>query len=367
MISRKLLYIIVGTRPNFIKVTQFKKIAANRKDLHIRIVHTGQHYDDKMSKIFFKQFGLVPDSIINLTSSTENSQIAEIMMRLEETFTAEKPDCIMVVGDVNSTLAGALVANKMGIKLVHLESGLRSNDRSMPEEINRILTDHLADKLFVTEQSGIDNLLREGKNPEQIHFVGNTMIDTMLAYDKEITESDILNKLNISSQGFVLMTIHRPATVDTKEGLVKLFKLLNKLNQKLKIIFPIHPRTLKNITKFDLEDELKNNDNLILTEPLDYFAFQKLIKECCYILTDSGGIQEESTQRRVPCLTLRPNTERPVTISKGTNTLVPFEIELLLEYINLIDSGTYKVGTIPDYWDGKATERVLDIVSMFIQ
>jgi len=364
--KKRLLYIIVGTRPNFIKVTQFKKAAAKREGLEIRIVHTGQHFDDKMSKIFFTQFGLEPDKIINLTSTTANSQIAEIMIRLEETFTANRPDCIMVVGDVNSTLAGALVANKMGIKLAHLESGLRSNDRSMPEEINRIITDQLADILFVTEESGIDNLVKEGKQAAQIHLVGNTMIDTMLAFDDEIAASDILDIFKIVSHEFVLMTIHRPATVDNKEGLNKLFQLLKRLNKKRKIIFPIHPRTLKNIAKFGLEEELNSIENLILTEPLDYFAFQKLIRDCCYILTDSGGIQEESTQRGVPCLTLRPNTERPVTISCGTNTLIPFEIDMVLKYVDMIDSGNYKVGSIPPMWDGKATERVLDNLFTFI-
>lgn len=336
------------------------------EDLEIRIVHTGQHFDDRMSKIFFTQFDLEPDKIITLSSSTANSQIAEIMIRLEETFIEDRPDCIMVAGDVNSTLAGALVANKMGIKLAHLESGLRSNDRTMPEEINRILTDQLADILFVTENSGIDNLVKESKALHQIHFVGNTMIDTMLAFDDKIESSNILNLLKIKTREFVLMTMHRPATVDNKEGLIKLFQLLSILSKNRKVIFPIHPRTLKNIARFGLQDELNSINNLILSEPLDYFSFQKLIKECCYVLTDSGGIQEEASQRGVPCLTLRPNTERPVTISSGTNTLIPFEIDSVLKYVNMIESGLYKVGSIPPNWDGKATERVLEIIRLFI-
>ncbi len=361
--TKKLIYIIVGTRPNFIKVTRFKEVGTIYKNIEIKIIHTGQHFDDKMSKVFFAQFGLQPDKIIDLKSTTANSQIAEIMMRLEEIFISDRPDCVMVVGDVNSTLAGALTANKMGIRLVHLESGLRSCDRTMPEEVNRIITDQLADDLFVTEQSGVNNLLKEGKDYGQIHFVGNTMIDTMFAFDKQIDQNDILEKLAIRSHEFVLMTMHRPATVDNKEGLEKLFQLLRKINIKHKIIFPIHPRTQKNIFRFELNKELENIENLVMTEPLDYFAFQKLIKESVYIVTDSGGIQEEATQRGVPCLTLRPNTERPVTITAGTNSLIPFEIEKVLNYVKMIEEGRYKKGTIPELWDGKATERVLEVIA----
>lgn len=362
MIQKK-LYIIVGTRPNFIKVTQFKKAAQKYKHLEIKIIHTGQHFDDKMSKVFFRQFGLEPDEIINLQSSTVNAQIGEIMTKLENEFISAKPDCIMVVGDVNSTLAGALVANKMNIMLVHLESGLRSFDRTMPEEINRLVTDQLADHLFVTEQSGIDHLINEGKKSEQIHFVGNTMIDTLIAFEKEIDATHIMQELKLQPKEFVLMTMHRPATVDNKEGFDKLFQLIKKVAEKKKIVFPIHPRTMKNISNYGLSEELKKIKNLILVDPLDYFAFQKLIKECFFILTDSGGIQEESTQYRVPCLTLRPNTERPSTITLGTNTLVPFETEIVFQHINAIENGTYKKGNIPPLWDGSATERVLKVIT----
>lgn len=356
----KKISIVVGTRPNFIKITQFKRLATEIDGLNIEIIHTGQHFDEKMSLIFFEQFGLKPDYIINLNATSVIAQIGEIMTKLEAYFSESKPDLIIGVGDVNSTLAAALVANKMNIKLAHLESGLRSNDRTMPEEINRIITDQLADILLVTEESGRINLLAEGKSPDQIFMVGNTMIDTMLAFDEEIDESLILKKLDLKSKQFILMTMHRPATVDSLEGLQMLLHLLISIPNELKIVFPIHPRTIKNLERLKLLDQFRKLPGLILTDPLDYFSFQKLIKECKFILTDSGGIQEESTQRLVPCLTLRPNTERPVTVTTGTNTLVNFDVEEILKYINQIQNGTYKKGNIPPLWDGKATMRVLD-------
>lgn len=360
--KQKKICIVVGTRPNFIKVTQFKRVNSYFNDVEIRIIHTGQHFDEKMSKIFFSQFKMQPDEMIQLNAGTVNGQIGEIMTKLEAYFLDFKPDLVVVVGDVNSTLAGALVANKMNIRLAHLESGLRSFDRTMPEEINRIITDQLADELFVTEESGIRHLIQEGKQPGQIHFVGNTMIDTMLAFEPEIEASNIIEDLGLEAGKFILMTMHRPATVDSKEGLEHLFSLLVQIDSGFKIVFPIHPRTLKNIHNFGMDAELKKIKNLVLTEPLDYFSFQKLIKYCRFILTDSGGIQEESTQRGVPCLTLRPNTERPVTITLGSNTLVPFNSEAVLANINSILSGTYKHGQIPPLWDGKATERVIDVL-----
>jgi UDP-N-acetylglucosamine 2-epimerase (non-hydrolysing) len=356
----KKITIVVGTRPNFIKVTQFKKIASQIEDLTIEIVHTGQHFDGKMSKIFFDQFGLNPDHIINLEAATPVAQIGEIMAKLEAFFLESKPDVIVAVGDVNSTLAAALVANKMKLKLAHLESGLRSNDRTMPEEINRIITDQLADILLVTEESGRLNLLAEGKSPDQIFLVGNTMIDTMLAFEDDIDRSQILDDLSVKSKEFILMTMHRPATVDSFDGLNLLLNLLMNLPNDLKVVFPIHPRTIKNMESYQLIDQFRNLSNLILTEPLDYFSFQKLIKECKFILTDSGGIQEESTQRLVPCLTLRPNTERPVTVSTGTNTLVSFDVKEIMSYIKEVQGDTYKKGNIPEFWDGKATARVLE-------
>jgi UDP-N-acetylglucosamine 2-epimerase (non-hydrolysing) len=361
----KKIDILVGTRPNFIKVTQFKKVAAQKGGLDIRIIHTGQHFDKNMADVFFEQFELAPDIFLNVSSDSPNSMIAKIMLKLEEVLMQNKPDLFIVVGDVNSTMAGAITANKMNIKLAHLESGLRSFDRTMPEEFNRMVADELSDYYFVTEQSGYDNLLKEGKDKENIFFVGNTMIDTLVAFEGQIQKSDIIQKLNIQPGKFVLMTMHRPATVDHKEGLEKLLDLMEMVSQSYTIVFPIHPRTIKKAEELGMKDRLEKIKNIVLTEPLDYFAFQKLIADCKFILTDSGGIQEESTFRQKPCLTLRPNTERPSTVDIGSNTLVPFDIDEVKKHISSIESGTYKKGNIPPLWDGKATERVVERIKNF--
>lgn len=359
-----IIYVLVGTRPNFIKVTRFKEVASQYKGMEVSIIHTGQHYDEKMADVFFRQFKMVPDHFLNIASASPNKQVAEIMIKLEDLIDRiGKPDIFLVAGDVNSSLAGALFANKLSIKLGHIEAGLRSFDRTMPEEINRLLTDELSDVFFVTESSGMEHLLKEGKNPNSIHFVGNTMIDTMVAFEKEIESSSILEQLQLSDGNFVLMTMHRPATVDNRIELDKLLQLIEHVSKRYKIVFPIHPRTIKNAREFGLFDRIQNNKQLICTDPLDYFSFQKLVKHCAFILTDSGGIQEESTYRGKACLTLRPNTERPVTVTEGTNTLVPFDLNIIKEYLSQIENGGYKKGVVPKYWDGKATERILDLIS----
>lgn len=359
------ILILIGTRPNFIKVTRFKTVAKQLyPQLSIQIVHTGQHYDEKMADVFFRQFNLTPDYYLNIAPASANKQMAEMMIKLEDLIDRiGKPDLLLVPGDVNSTLAGALFANKHQIRLGHIEAGLRSFDRSMPEEFNRILTDELSDLFFVTEPSGLKHLVNEGKTANNIHMVGNTMIDTMVAYETEIDGSKILNELQLSNKKFVLMTMHRPATVDVETELVKLIELIELISINYTVVFPIHPRTIKNAKAFGLYERFSHIRNLITTEPLDYFAFQKLIKHCSFIVTDSGGIQEESTYRLKPCLTLRPNTERPVTLDIGTNTLLPFDIELVKKEIANIEDGTYKVGKIPEMWDGKATERILKIIA----
>jgi len=362
----KKILVIVGTRPNFIKVTQFKK-AAIQFNFDLKIVHTGQHFDDKMANVFFEQFNLKPDYFLNTSQGLDREGlIAEITSSLEklikETFT---PDLVVVVGDVNSTLAGANAAKNCGLKLAHLESGLRSFDETMPEELNRILTDKISDYFFVTEQSGYDHLISEAHTKDSIFFVGNTMIDTMVAFSKEIENSPILKELNLQEKQFVLMTMHRPATVDNKEGLQKLLEILTEVNKTYKIVFPVHPRTTKNIEALGLKEKFAAIKGLIFTEPLGYFAFQKLIKHSKFILTDSGGIQEESTFLQVPCFTLRPNTERPITCTLGTNTLVPFEVKTILNYISQVESGTYKKGQIPPLWDGKATQRAFEAINKF--
>ncbi len=361
---RKNFLVVIGTRPNFIKVTRFKKIAASYPNINLKIVHTGQHFDNNMADVFFEQFNLTPDFFLNISKGSASTQIAEIMVKLEELIlTKFKPSLMLVVGDVNSTLAASVTANKLTIPIAHIESGLRSFDRTMPEEFNRLVTDQLADYLFITEPSGKENLLKENIASNKMHLVGNTMIDTLVEFSPQIEKSAILNKLNLQVQKYVLTTIHRPATVDSKEGLIKLIALIEIITKKYKAVFPIHPRTVNNLKKFELYDKLIENKNLITTEPLDYFAFQKLIKYCKFIITDSGGIQEESTFLQVPCLTLRNNTERPITCTKGTNTLVPFEINEIEKYILQIENGTYKKGQIPDLWDGHATERIFSVLS----
>ncbi len=363
MVKKKKIIIVIGTRPNFIKITQFKKEAKKFSNLEIKIVHTGQHYDTKMADVFFEQFNLVPDYFLNIAPSTANKQMAEIIDKLEDVFLDYRPDWVLVVGDVNSTFAAALTANKLDIKIAHLESGLRSFDSSMPEEHNRILTDAISNMFFVTEQSGMVNLLKEGKTKHNTFMVGNTMIDTMVAFKKEIQKSSILSKIGLTPNEFVLMTMHRPATVDSKAGLQKLIQLIETITKKFKVVFPIHPRTVNNMEYFNLHERLKKNKNLVITAPLDYFSFQKLIKEAKLIITDSGGIQEETTYLQVPCLTLRSNTERPVTVTVGSNELIPFDIKVIDKKINTIVNGTYKAGKRPKFWDGKSTERIIKILS----
>jgi UDP-N-acetylglucosamine 2-epimerase (non-hydrolysing) len=356
------LLIVVGTRPNFIKITQFKKVNAQLGNpFEIKIVHTGQHYDDKMADVFFRQFELSPDYFLNIPAESANTQIAEIMIRLEKVLKEFQPSLVMVAGDVNSTFAGAFTAHKTGFKVAHIESGLRSFDRSMPEEINRILTDEITNFYFVTEQSGLDNLLAEKKSPDAMFFVGNTMIDTIVGFEEKIQSSTILETLKIKKHAFALMTMHRPATVDFKEGLEKLLDIIDFITKTRHLVFPIHPRTTSKLEHFGLMHRITSNKKLMLTEPLDYFAFQKLISSCDFIITDSGGIQEESTFRQIPCLTLRANTERPSTITIGTNELVPFDVQIVNEKIDAIHSGKFKKGNIPPHWDGNATLRILEV------
>lgn len=356
------ILIVVGTRPNFIKITRFKKVNAEMGNpFDIRIVHTGQHYDDKMAAVFFQQFELEPDFFLNIPAASANTQMAEIMLRLEKVVNDFDPALVMAVGDVNSTFAAAFTAHKSGKKVAHIESGLRSYDRGMPEEINRLLTDEITDYYFITEQSGMDNLLKEGRSADKLFFVGNTMIDTLVGFDHKINECDVLDTYKLKVNEYVLMTMHRPATVDFEDGLKKLLDIIEYITANYDLVFPIHPRTLAKLNSFGLMDRVKANKRLLLTDPLDYFAFQKLTADCKFVITDSGGIQEETTFRRVPCLTLRPNTERPSTVWIGTNELVPFEIEKVQKKISEIINGTYKKGAIPPMWDGHSTERILEV------
>lgn len=360
----KKVFILVGTRPNFIKITQFERAFNKYKDeIKLKLVHTGQHFDKNMSEVFFEQLGIkAPDYYLNISSGTPNSQIGNIILELEKVFLEDRPDLLIVVGDVNSTLAGAIAANKLGIKMAHLESGLRSFDRNMPEEHNRVVTDFLADYYFITEQSGIDNLVKAGVEKERMFFVGNTMIDTLVAFDDQIRNSEVMNKLGLRPKNFALMTMHRPSNVDNKEGCQLILNLIKSICEQNNLVYPIHPRALKNYEKFGLSDELKSIDGLKLLEPLDYLSFQQLVLYSQFVITDSGGIQEETTFRRVPCLTLRPNTERPSTIEIGSNKLLPFDLDKIMIEVNDIRKGEYKQGEVPNLWDGKSSDRIADYI-----
>lgn len=360
----KKILTIVGTRPNIIKITRFGQEYQKYMHLEYRLLHTGQHYSQNMSDVFFDELQLKqPDFVLKTDTTTVVAQLVHIMQGIEQAIHTYKPDLMVVVGDVNSTLAAALVANKMGIPLAHLESGLRSSDRSMPEEINRILTDAITDIFFVTEQSGVENLTKEGKSQDQIYLVGNTMIDTLVAYDEPIKASDILQKLQVKPDTYALMTMHRPGNVDTEEGLLKIIEVIAFLTRQTRIVFPIHPRTLNKLKEYNLLNKLTGNKNLILMEPAGYLDFQHLILHARFVITDSGGIQEETTFRQIPCITLRPNTERPSTVEIGSNTLLNFDTEKIQSTVEKIFSNAYKHCAVPPLWDGKATERIFEVIS----
>ena len=320
------------------------------------ICHTGQHYDVNMSKIFFEELELPqPDFYLGVGSGSHAEQTAKIMIEFEKVLIQENPDLVIVVGDVNSTIACSLVAVKLGIKVAHVEAGLRSFDRTMPEEINRLLTDQIADYLFVTEKSGIENLKNEGIPDEKIFFVGNTMIDSLVHYLPKIENSTILDDLNLKPREYIVVTLHRPSNVDNPENLVKIFNEFKKIAEKIKIVFPIHPRTKRTLQSANIDYE---HPNILLIEPVGYISFIKLVKNSLIVLTDSGGIQEETTYLKIPCLTLRKNTERPITAEIGTNKLIGIEYNKIAEECFETINNPPKNSQIPPLWDGKAAERI---------
>jgi UDP-N-acetylglucosamine 2-epimerase (non-hydrolysing) len=351
--------ISVGTRPNFVKVAQFKRVADQIGGFDITIAHTGQHYDDKMSRVFLNQFNMCPDYNLAVRKRDAAGQIGEMVSKFSDILRKHKPDLILVPGDVNSTLAAAITAYGSGVRIAHLEAGLRSFDLKMPEENNRIITDSLSDYFFVTEPSALVNLIQEGKDFRKIHFVGNTMIDTLIHYRDKIEKSQVLEVHKLTHYNYILVTMHRPAQVDNMIGAESIMLLLKTIASSTTVIFPCHPRTRANFLKFNLTHDLNLIDNLVITDPQDYFSFQKLIKYAKLILTDSGGIQEESTFYGTTCLTLRQNTERPITCTKGTNTLVGTDISGILEQI---DKKGKTDASIPEFWDGKSTQRILTIL-----
>ncbi|MBN2316394.1 MAG: UDP-N-acetylglucosamine 2-epimerase (non-hydrolyzing) [Sedimentisphaerales bacterium] len=354
---------VVGARPNFMKIAPLMNEYGRREKIHSILVHTGQHYDDKMSDLFFNELE-IPKPHVNLEvgSGSHAVQTGEIMQRFEPVLTGYWPDVVVVVGDVNSTIACGLVAVKLGIKLAHVEAGLRSGDRAMPEEINRILTDSISDYLFCTEQSGLNNLLLEGVSEKKIFFVGNVMIDTLLNNKIKAERSDVLNRLQLNGNDFAVLTLHRPSNVDDPNVLGGILDALEVIAKDMPIVFPVHPRTRKMFDSGSLGDRMGKMLNLRPTEPLGYLDFLKLMSHARIVLTDSGGMQEETTILKVPCLTLRENTERPITAEIGSNRIVGTNPARIIEaYRHAMNGGWREPGT-PPLWDGHAARRIVDIL-----
>lgn len=363
---------IVGARPNFMKIAPLMRAYKQYNDsINPVLVHTGQHYDETMSKTFFEQLDIPrPDINLGVGSGSHAEQTAKIMMSFEKLIKDEKPDIVLVVGDVNSTMACTITAAKFGIKTVHVEAGLRSFDMTMPEEINRKVTDSICDYLFTTEESANKNLRNEGVKEERIFFVGNVMIDTLAYYLDKIkdmplpfrglTQNNSTDIDGIVEKNYATLTMHRPSNVDDRSVLEGIFFTLEKIQKEIPIVFPMHPRTRKNIDHFGLSGKVSGMRNLIITEPIGYFEFLRLNKTAKFILTDSGGLQEETTYLRIPCLTLRENTERPVTIDVGTNVLVGSDPDTILDEYGKIMNGNFKKGRTPFLWDGHAAERIVE-------
>ncbi len=359
--GKKKVHLIVGARPNFMKMAPlYKEFSRYPEEFEVTLIHTGQHYDERMSKFFFDDLQLPkPDEYLEVGSGTHGAQTARIMERYEEVLIRATPDLVIVAGDVNSTAACAIDAVKLHIPVAHLEAGLRSGAKSMPEEINRILTDAISDFLLTPSPDADENLLAEGKPADSIFLVGNIMIDSLVEYQEKARTSGILKTLNLTPQKYALITLHRPGNVDNRPGLLTILNAFAEISKHIRLVFPIHPRTRKRITEFALDEMVQNMPNLTLIEPAGYYDFMKLQMDAQFILTDSGGIQEESTFFGIPCLTLRPNTERPITIREGTNILVKLETSTIIEAAQNILDGNTKTGRIPKKWDGKTAQRIV--------
>jgi UDP-N-acetylglucosamine 2-epimerase (non-hydrolysing) len=358
------IFNVVGARPNFMKIAPIYREMKKITKFNTHLIHTGQHYDEKMSKMFFEDLELPePDIYLGVGSGTHAQQTAKIMIEFEKVLNKFQPELVIVVGDVNSTIACSLVAIKLGIKVAHVEAGLRSFDRTMPEEINRILTDAVSDFLFVTEQSGLDNLEHEGIDPKKVFFAGNVMIDSLLYFLDKSKKSHIKSKLDIDSRPYALVTLHRPVNVDIKGNFERILSAFELIEKEVQIVFPVHPRTRKMIKQFDLEKRIGNMNNLRLSDPVGYLDFLNLMQSARFILTDSGGIQEETTYLGIPCITMRESTERPVTLQLGTNSLVGSDTDLIVRETMAILNNHQKKGSIPPFWDGKAAGRIVNILA----
>ncbi|PIE33109.1 UDP-N-acetylglucosamine 2-epimerase (non-hydrolyzing) [candidate division KSB3 bacterium] len=354
---------VAGARPNFMKIAPLMKEMNQHPDIQPILVHTGQHYDEKMSKLFFEDLQIPkPDIDLEVGSASHSVQTAKIMIAFEQVLLQEQPDLVLVVGDVNSTIGCALPAVKQHIPVAHVEAGLRSFDRDMPEEINRILTDSISSYLFITEPSGKENLLREGISEDNIYFVGNVMIDTLMANKAKAEQSQVLQTLDLVPQNYAVLTLHRPSNVDNRETFLRILNALENIQSSLPIVFPIHPRTRNRLDEFSFMDRIRKMDNFRLVEPLGYLDFLKLVAESKLALTDSGGIQEETTILKIPCITLRENTERPITVQQGTNVIVGTDTERIIQESHNVLNGKRIASQMPDLWDGKAAGRIVKIL-----
>lgn len=359
----KLFLHVVAARPNFMKAAPVIK-KFEKECIPFKLVHTGQHYDNNMSNVFFEQLGLrTPDINLNIGGGDFSYQIGNILIKLKEYIEGLplKPTAIIVYGDVNSTVSSALVSKMMQIDLIHIESGLRSYDNKMPEEINRLITDRLSNYLFVTSQDCITNLNKEGIE-DNIYFVGNTMIDSLVDLNPKIDSSKILQNLKLKKSNYVVVTLHRPSNVDDKRNLENILNQFQKLSKKISVVFPVHPRIKEtvNLLSNDWDEKL----NIIVTDPLPYFDFIKLLKNASLVITDSGGIQEEATFFGVQCLTLRDNTERPITIYEGTNKLIGSDPKKIIKHFSKISIKAKKQKKIIKFWDGKASNRIIKKIKL---
>jgi UDP-N-acetylglucosamine 2-epimerase (non-hydrolysing) len=356
---------VVGARPNFMKMAPImQEMAKYPNEFEQTLVHTGQHYDEAMSRVFFDELELpLPDINLDVGSGSHAWQTARVMQSFEPVLTKYAPDCVLVPGDVNSTVACALVAAKLGVRVGHVEAGLRSFDRTMPEELNRIVTDHLSDILFTTEPSGNENLSREGIADEKVYFVGNTMIDTLVRLLPKAEERWRERLTQRTPERFILVTLHRPSNVDDADTLQAIITALKEVGREIPVVFPVHPRTRERLARLGLPGSEAGAKHIQLLEPLGYLDFLALQAHAALVLTDSGGVQEETTYLGVPCLTTRPNTERPVTITVGTNRLVGNRVEELIDAVmEGLDPAYLRIRRIPERWDGQAARRIVEVL-----
>ncbi len=355
---------VAGARPNFMKIAPLMDAFAAHPGIEPMLVHTGQHYDEKMSDLFFRQLGIPePDINLEVGSASHAVMTAEIMKKFEPVVLEHKPDAVLVVGDVNSTIACGLVAVKLGVKLIHVEAGLRSFDRNMPEEVNRVLTDAISDYLFITEPSGVENLKNEGVSEDKIFLVGNVMIDTLLKNKAKADESKVLDELDLNGVDYAALTMHRPSNVDDPAVFGRILDAIERVQNDMVVVFPIHPRTRNNLGKLGLADRVDAMVNLRLLDPVGYLDFLKLMSGAKVVLTDSGGIQEETTILKVPCITMRENTERPITIEVGANQLVGTDPQKIVAAYERVVGDNGFSPTVPDLWDGRAAVRIAETLA----